>query len=221
MPAGSSLRLALLVGVARRLVERAPLGRRAGAVTFLVDGDVAAVLVALAVAVAADVVGADDADDLRGSGRLGRRRGLRRLRVLRFRGHDDRQSAHGHRRQDQKGRDRRRQNLIPPPALAHHAYLSPVPVLNSTTLSSRRTRPFASRRRSAARHAPPSGQASTPSSVASCRAAEARSSSSTATAQPWLFRIACSIRKSPRLAVTRSPDATVRGSLQASALSAP
>src|SRR5207245_2402709 len=59
---GRSLRLASLIGLAGGPVEGAPLGRRAGAVPLLVDRHMPAVLVALAVAVAADAIGADRAD---------------------------------------------------------------------------------------------------------------------------------------------------------------
>src|SRR3989441_1530093 len=59
--------------------------------------------------------------------------------------------------------------------------------------------------------APPSGEASMPSSVCRSLAAAARSPSVTATAPPPLSRNARSIRRSPSGAGTRSPAAIVWG----------
>src|SRR5207245_5909900 len=85
---GRSLRLASLIGLAGGPVEGAPLGRRAGAVPLLVDRHMPAVLVALAVTVAADAIGADRPDDARKrrGGGLGRRPGRRRRERWRRRG---------------------------------------------------------------------------------------------------------------------------------------
>src|SRR2546422_1609198 len=62
-----------------------------------------------------------------------------------------------------------------------------------------------------ASEAPPSGEASMPSSVCRSLAAAARSPSVTATAPPPLSRNARSIRRSPSGAGTRSPAAIVWG----------
>src|SRR5262249_6295851 len=111
-----------------------------------------------------------------------------------------------------------REGFMRPPQAS---YLSPVPVLNSTIVSSAPTPPAALSALSALTHAPPSGQASTPSRGAIRRVSSRRRSSGTATASPPLFASASSIRKSPRLCGTRSPEAAVLGSAHGAAVFSP
>ena len=73
----------------------------------------------------------------------------------------------------------------------------PEAVLKINTLSFGLIHPLASRRRSAATHAAPSGQKKSPSAFPMRGISESISSSLTLIAVPRLSRIACSIKKSP------------------------
>src|SRR5205814_8066016 len=103
----------------------------------------------------------------------------------------------------------------------NHRYLSPVPVLNSTTFSPGPKNDPPRNRRKAAHAAPPPGHTSTPLRRARSAAAGAISSSGTATAVPLVSRRARRQRKPAMGDGTRNPYALVRAFGHGSVTAAP